>query len=208
MLIDVERTSLNVAIAMAAVLLVVGFIQLWVVMRNKAPESVDSLMSARGSVAVFAGLAIVLLYFLNIYYDTGVYLTTEAGLIIFGLATLFYGISGLILAMKIDGRRRRSALIEGVFFTLFGLLLFYIIFGGAEAVSKALQIVGWIAIFGGASLIGLAFFNRSKEQQAQEAFVKAEGAKKKADTKAREQAEAAEEAKEGAAAAADEKDAQ
>jgi len=143
------------------VLVISGIIQLWAVLRGKAPERVDSLISARGSIAVFAGSAILLLFFLD-------YLGLEAGLVVFGLGSLIFGLTGFFVALQASGTRRRSGLIEGVFFTLFGILLIYVLFAGGEQVQQATRIVGWTAILGGLVLIGLSFYNRARDADREE----------------------------------------
>ncbi|MFN2199897.1 MAG: HdeD family acid-resistance protein [Caldilineaceae bacterium] len=160
-LIDPRKTTINVALFLAAVLVISGIIQLWAVLRGKAPERVDSLISARGSIAVFAGSAILLLFFLD-------YLGLEAGLVVFGLGSLIFGLTGFFVALQASGTRRRSGLIEGVFFTLFGILLIYVLFAGGEQVQQATRIVGWTAILGGLVLIGLSFYNRARDADREE----------------------------------------
>lgn len=161
-LIDPRNTTVNVALFLAAALVVAGVLQLWTVLRGKAPEENDGLIAARGAIAAFAGAITLLLFFLR-------YLELEAGLIIFGLGSLIYGLTGFWLVFTAKGSRRRSGIIEGIFFTLFGVLLLYILIAGSAAVESATAIVGWAAIAGGVLLLVLAFFNRSRQSQQEQA---------------------------------------
>lgn len=160
-LIDPRQTTVNLALFLAAAMGVAGILQLWAVMRGKVPESSDALIAARGAVGVFASATVLLLFFLN-------YLPVEAGLILFGLGSLVFGLVGLWAGFVTRGTRRRSGIVEGVFFTLFGALMFYVLIAGSAAVETATTIVGWAAIVGGVVLLVLAFLSRSKQQQGYE----------------------------------------
>ena len=202
-LIDPRKTTINVALFLAAVLVVSGIIQLWAVLRGKAPESVDSLIASRGSIAIFAGGTILLLFFLD-------YLGLEDGLVVFGLGSLIFGVTGFLVALQASGPRRRSGLIEGIFFTLFGILLIYVLFAGGDQVHQATRIVGWTAIVGGLALIGLSFYNKARDADREETSAKAEDAlvaasvaKQNADEAAKQSAAAAQQADDAAQQADD-----
>ena len=47
-LIDPRKATLNVALFLAAALVVAGIIQIWSVLRGRAPEDIDSLIAAPG----------------------------------------------------------------------------------------------------------------------------------------------------------------
>jgi uncharacterized membrane protein HdeD (DUF308 family) len=160
-LIDPRQTTVNVALFLAAALVIAGIIQLWSILRGKVPESVDSLLAARGAIGIYAGGIVLLLFFLQ-------YLSMEAGLISFGLGSLIYGILGLWSSIASSSRRRLSAIIEGIFFTAFGVLLLYVLFAGGETVQQVTSIVGWTAIVGGLLLIGISFYNRSRDADREE----------------------------------------
>ena len=152
-LVDVQRTNANVALIFTAALAVAGLMQLWAVARNQVPENLDSLVSGRASIAVFAGLSVLLLYFMD-------NLTQGVGLILVGLASLLYGLLGLVLALRTDGARRRSAIIETILFSLVGALMIYTQFAGGAAVSTAVSIIGGLALLLGIGLIIFAFLRR------------------------------------------------
>lgn len=159
-LIDPRKATLNVALFLAAALVIAGIIQLWSILRGRVPESIDSLLAARGAIGIYAGSLVLLLFFLQ-------YLGEEAGLIAFGLGSLIYGLLGLWASIASSAQRRISSVVEGLFFTLFGILLIYVLYAGIEQVQQAIQIVGWSAIAGGLALVGLSFYNRSRESGAE-----------------------------------------
>jgi hypothetical protein len=155
-LVDVQRANANVALIFTAALAVAGLMQLWAVARNQVPENLDSLVSGRASIAVFAGLSVLLLYFLD-------NLTPGVGLILVGLASLLYGLLGLVLALRTDGARRRSAIIETILFSSVGALMIYTQFAGGAAVSTAVSIIGGLVLILGVGLIIFAFLRRRDE---------------------------------------------
>ncbi len=163
-LIDPRQTSINVALFLCAVMLVAGIMQLLAVFRGKAPESVDALISARGSIAAFTGAMVLLLYFLE-------YITVDSAktaLLMFSMGAFIFGITGFVVSFKTKGSRRRGGVIEGLFFTAFSVLLLYVVIVGPSAgenVRLAVEIVAWLGIIGGLAIVGLAFFNRSKENK-------------------------------------------
>lgn len=163
-LIDPRRSTINIALFLAAAMLVAGILQLWSVLRGKVPENVDALVAARGAVAVFAGAMVLLLRFLD-------YMNLESGLLIFGLGSLIFGVAGLTVAFIGKRGRRVSSFVEGFFFSLFGILLLYILIVGevgSRQVQTVTQVVAWTAIIGGLGLVGLSFFNKSRQSSERE----------------------------------------
>ena len=77
---------------------------------------------------------------------------------------------------SLPARRRISSIVEGLFFTLFGGLLIYVLYAGVEQVQQAIQIVGWSAIAGGVILAGLSFYNRSRDADRDQAADQAQDA--------------------------------
>jgi uncharacterized membrane protein HdeD (DUF308 family) len=154
-LVDVQRTNANVALIFTAALALAGLLQLWAVARGQVPEDLDSLVSGRAAIAVFAGLSVLLLYFLD-------KLTQGVGLILVGLASLLYGLLGFVLVFRTDGARKRSALIETILFSLVGALMIYTQFAGATAINTALTIIGGLVLLLGIGLIIFAFLRRSE----------------------------------------------
>ena len=189
-LIDPRKATVNMALFLAAALVIAGILQLWAILRGRIPESIDSLLAARGAIGIYAGGMVLLLFFLE-------YLSTEAGLIAFGLGSLIYGLLGLWASIASSSRRRASSIVEGVFFTLFGLLLIYVLYAGSEQVEQVTKIVGWAAIVGGLALIGLSFYNRSRDadrESAQEQVAVAGATAKTAANLAQDASDAATEA--------------
>jgi uncharacterized membrane protein HdeD (DUF308 family) len=177
-LIDPRQTTVNVALFLAAALMIAGIVQMWSIMRGKVPESIDALLAARAGIGIYAGGMVLLLFFLQ-------YLGTESGLLAFGLGSLVYGLLGIWASIASSSRRGASAIVEGVFFSLFGVLLLYVLFAGGEDVQQVTSIVGWTAIVGGLALIGLSFYNRNRQQQAEEMQATAVAAEHKVDGNAK-----------------------
>ena len=162
-LLDPQKANVNVALILTVGLAVAGLLQLWDVIWGRAPESVDSAMAMRAAIAVFAGLVVLLLYFLNA-------LTVQGGLIIVGLASLIYGLLGLVVVFGTIGSQRRTALLETVLFTGIGLLMLYTQFAGAEAVTTALTVAAWLVLVIGVGLIIMAIWRQQKGDEADAAI--------------------------------------
>jgi uncharacterized membrane protein HdeD (DUF308 family) len=160
-LLDPRQTSVNVALFLTVMLLVAGLLQLWSALRDKVPQSVESAVSARGAIAVFSGLLIWLLFFMDL-------LLPEVGRIIFGLGSLLYGLGGFFVVFGTLGAQRRTALIESIFYTLIGVLMIYVHFAGPTGVVTATRIVGWVALLAGLALIGLAIWRQRQGAAADE----------------------------------------
>jgi uncharacterized membrane protein HdeD (DUF308 family) len=160
----------TMAVALTIGLLIAGFTQTWAVMRGRVPEKIDSVVSARAAIAVFAGILLLVLYFLGEEEGTGaVILTRIAGYAIFGTAALVYGLLALVQVVRTDGSSRRQALIEFLIFTVVGIIVLWsLITGSQESVASAVRIVGWIFIIGGVALIGLSIWRYQKGDEADE----------------------------------------
>jgi uncharacterized membrane protein HdeD (DUF308 family) len=160
-LINPRQAIVNVALLLAAALVVAGILQIWAIMQGKVPESSDALLAARAGIGIFAGGIVLLLFFLE-------YLGTESGLITFGLGSLVYGVLGIWAAVTSSARRTVSAIVDGVFFSLFGALLIYVLYAGPAHVEQGTVVLAWTAIVGGLLLIALSFYSRSRQQRAAE----------------------------------------
>ena len=109
----------------------------------------------------------LLLYFLG-------HLTPSVGLIIVGLASLLYGLLGLILVFR-WGAGRRVAIIEIIFFSVVGVLMLYAQLGGADELQTVITIISWLALLAGAALIALAFYRRSRADDVETSGATADG---------------------------------
>jgi len=158
-LLDPAEANINMVLILSAGLALAGILQVWDVLTGKAPEAIDSAVSARAGIAVYAGLLILVLFFIE-------EITIRGGLLIFGLASLIYGILGLALIFHTHGGQRRQAIIELVLFTGAGLLMLYTLVSGPTAVTTAAKIGGWLALLSGISLIGLSIWRQQKGNEA------------------------------------------
>ncbi|MEZ4584206.1 MAG: hypothetical protein R3A10_21675 [Caldilineaceae bacterium] len=64
--INPATSSVNVAIGLVILLVVIGVIELWAVFRNRLSPGVNSVIAARGAIVVYAGIAILLMLVLDI----------------------------------------------------------------------------------------------------------------------------------------------
>jgi uncharacterized membrane protein HdeD (DUF308 family) len=160
-LLDPGRANINLALALSAGLVVAGIMQFWAILNNQAPEGIDSAMSARAAIAVFAGALILLLYFLE---ET----TVRGGMITFGLGAVVYGLLAAPIVLGTGGGQRRQALIEMLIFTAAGAVVIYTLFRGPEALNTAVTVAGWIGLLGGIALIILAIWRQQKGDEADE----------------------------------------
>ncbi|MCB0157021.1 MAG: DUF308 domain-containing protein [Caldilineaceae bacterium] len=168
-LISPRQTTINVALFLAMAIAVAGIIRLWGVFRNKVPDSVEKTMAVRATVGTFSGGIVIVLYLLDL-------LTVDAGLVIFGIGAVIYGLMGFGVGFGTLGQRRRQAFLEAFFFTLIGLLMVYVYVAGPDAVHQATAIVGWVALIAGLALVGMAFWRRSQEDRIEELSEKVEEA--------------------------------
>jgi hypothetical protein len=159
--LDPAGTNVTLVLFLSAGMAIAGLMQLWSVFRNQIPESVDSVVAARSAIAVYAGLAVVILYFI----EGG--LTRISGFGIFGTAALVYGLLALVQVF-VDEGGRRQALIEALLFGGVGLITLWGLFAGGESIITAVRIIGWIFLIGGAALIGLAIWRWQKGEEADE----------------------------------------
>ena len=165
-LMDPQQTSVNVALFLTIILIISGILQLWSAIRDKVAPGAESVVTARGAIALFSGISIWLL----LYMDA---LTPEVGRILFGLGALTYGLLGFAVVFATTGTQRRTAIIESIFYTVIGLLMIYVLFAGPTAVVTATRIVGWLALLCGLALIGLSIWRWQQGRQADEAIEKA-----------------------------------
>jgi uncharacterized membrane protein HdeD (DUF308 family) len=168
-LLDPQQTSVNVALFLTIVLIISGVLQLWSALRDKVTPEAESLVTARGSIALFSGIVIWILLYMNA-------LTPDVGRIIFGLGSLTYGLLGIGVVFNTEGNQRRTTMIESIFFTIIGLLMVYVLFAGPDAIVVATRIVGWAALLAGLALIGLAFVRWRDKKQAEETVDQVSGA--------------------------------
>lgn len=168
MILTPRGTNRNIALFLTGALAVAGLLQLWTLLRARTPEHVDTLVSARAAVAVFAGLIVLDLFFWG-------HLTWQVGLITVGTASLVYGLLGLVLIYRWKGARRQNAIIETTFFVIVGLLMLYAQVGSAGSVETAIQVLAWLSLLTGLGLVGFAFFRRSKDEEYRAAVEKVSG---------------------------------
>lgn len=155
LVVNPATSSINVAIGFTVVLVVIGLLQLWAVIRNKVSERLDGIIAARGAVAVYAGLSILLM----IFYDL---LALEVGRVLFGLAATVFGILGLLALFGGGGKYLRGLLIDSAFFLVAGLLVLYAQWKGGEFITKGTTWLGWLSLLIGLGLIGFAFWRRQQ----------------------------------------------
>lgn len=159
---DPQGANVTLALALSLGLVIAGLTQFWAIMRDDVPEKIDSVVSARAAVAVFAGLNILVLYFIE-----GA-LTRTAGFAIFGTAALVYGLLALVQVFRTDGSSRRQSLIEFLLFTSVGAIALWGLYAGGEAIVTAVRIIGWIFLIGGIALIALSIWRWQKGDEADE----------------------------------------
>jgi uncharacterized membrane protein HdeD (DUF308 family) len=160
-LISPRQTTINVALFLAIAIAVAGIIRLWGVFRHKVPESAERTIAVRATIGVCTGGIVMILYLLNL-------LTVDAGLVIFGIGSVIYGLMGFGVGFSTLGTRRRQALLEAVFFTLIGLLVVYVFVAGPDAVHQATSVLGWLSLIVGLVLVAMSFMRRSKQEQIEE----------------------------------------
>ncbi len=152
-----DASSINAAIFFTAVLLIIGIVQLWAVIRNKLPEHLDGMVAARGAIATFAGATILLLLYLDL-------LTLGAGRVIFGLAAIVFGILGILIFFGGGQRQLRSVVIDSLFFLVAGAVMLYAQWHGGEFVTAATSWLGWLSLAVGLGLIGYAIWRLQKDK--------------------------------------------
>jgi uncharacterized membrane protein HdeD (DUF308 family) len=157
---DPGGANVTLALLLSVGLVVAGATQFWSIMRSGVSEKIDSLVSARAAVAVYAGLLVLILYFIE-----GA-LTRVAGFAVFGSAALVYGVLALVQVIRSGGSSRRQALVEFLLFTAVGVITLWGLWAGGENIVAAIRIVGWILLIGGAALIGLAIWRWQKGDEA------------------------------------------
>ncbi|MFN2134619.1 MAG: hypothetical protein ACK2UK_01610 [Candidatus Promineifilaceae bacterium] len=160
--LDPRGANVNLALLFTVGLVVAGASQFWALMRGGIPEKIDSLVSARAAIAVYAGLLILVLYFIE-----GA-LTRVAGFAVFGSAALVYGLLALVQVFRTDGNSRRQALVELLIFGLIGLVTLWGLWAGGENIVTAVNVIGWILLLGGLLLIGFAIWRWQKGDEADE----------------------------------------
>jgi hypothetical protein len=161
--------NITLALALSLGLVIAGLMQLWGILREDVPEKIDSAVAARAAIAVYAGLLVLILYFLGNDPITGQQVLSRiAGFGIFGTAALIYGLLALVQVFRTDGSSRRQALIEFLLFTLVALITLWGLFAGGEAIVTAVRMIGWIFIIGGIALIALAIWRQQKGDEADE----------------------------------------
>ena len=158
-LLNPARANINLALILSAGLVVAGIMQFCAILNNQAPEGIDSAMSSRAAIAVFAVALILVLYFLE-------EITVRGGMITFGLAAVVYGLLAAPVIVGTLGSQRRQALIEFLVFTAAGAVVIYTLFRGPEALTTTVTIAGWIALLGGIALIVLAIWRQQKGDEA------------------------------------------
>lgn len=171
-----QGANITLALALSLGLVIAGLMQLWGILRNDVPEKIDSAVAARAAIAVYAGLLILVLYFLGDDPVSGQQVLSRiAGFGIFGTAALIYGLLALAQVFRTDGSSRRQALIEFLLFTSVGLIALWGLYAGSGAIVSAVRIIGWIFIIGGIALIALSIWRQQKGDEADEMIDKAAG---------------------------------
>ncbi|MEZ4519369.1 MAG: hypothetical protein R3C44_21930 [Chloroflexota bacterium] len=143
---------------LSIILLIAGVLQAWMLFRENAPESVDGVLGARAALGIFSGLITLWLYM-------GEILTVEVALLILGLGAFFYGILGIFLVLNSLGEKRSSALLETIFFTVFGLIILYTRIAGPSAIETGVSLIGWLALLVGVGLLVYGFIRRGEDEK-------------------------------------------
>ncbi len=167
--IDPQGANVNLVLFLSAALVIAGLMQFWNIMSSHVPEKIDSVVASRAAVAVFAGLNILVLFFIE-----GA-LTRVAGYSIFGTAALVYGLLALVQVFRTDGSSRRTGLVEFLVFTSVGAIALWGLYSGGDAIIQAVRIIGWIFLIGGIALIALSIWRWRKGDEADEAIEAATG---------------------------------
>lgn len=150
--IDPTGTTNNLAFFFTILLIVVGLVQTWSVIRSRVPETMSGPISARAGIGIYAGLSIMILLFMDV-------LTLDVGRVLFGLAASIFGLLGVLLIVRGATQFLRGLIIDTVFFLVVGLLMLYVQWWGSGAfVVSATRVVGWLALITGIGLIGFAFW--------------------------------------------------
>ena len=157
-----QGANVTLALALSLGLVIAGLMQFWAIMRNDVPEKIDSVVAARAAVAVYAGVLILVFYFIE-----GA-LTRVAGFGAFGTAALIYGLLALVQVFRTDGSSRRQSLVEFLLFTSVGAITLWGLYAGGEAIVTAVRIIGWIFLIGGVALIALSIWRWQKGDEADE----------------------------------------
>ena len=164
-----QGANVTLALALSLGLVIAGLMQLWSIMRDDVPEKIDSAVAARAAIAVYAGLLILVLYFVGDDPVSGQQVLSRiAGFGIFGTAALIYGLLALVQVFRTDGSSRRQALIEFLLFTSVGLITLWGLYAGGGAIVSAVRIIGWIFLIGGIALIALSIWRWQKGDEADE----------------------------------------
>lgn len=161
-ILDPQGANVNLALALSAGLLIAGLLQIWDIWKERVPEKIDSLVGARAGIGVYAGLVVLVLYFIE-----GA-LTRASGYGIFGSAAVIYGLLALVQVFRTGGDKRRQALVEFLLFTSAGAVTLYGLFAGGTAIVSAVRIIGWIFLIAGIALIGLSMWRWRKGDEADE----------------------------------------
>ncbi len=162
-ILDPTTANARVSLVLAAALLISGFFQFLDLNRQRVPESVDGTMGARAGIAMFAGLIVILLSWFDL-------LTLRGGLVVLGLGSLVYGLLGFLVVFNASGAQRRVALVESLFYAAVGALAFWGLFGGAEEITTAVTILGWLALLAGIGLAVFGFLRRGHDDEIQDAI--------------------------------------
>ena len=166
---DPQGANTTMALLLTGGLLFAGLTQVYAIMRSGVPDKIDSIVAARAAIAIYAGLIILVLYFLGEDSQTGTQILTRiAGFGIFGTASLLYGLLALVQVIRTDGSSRRQALIEFLLFSSVGLITLWGLFSGGESIAGAVRIIGWIFIVAGIALIALSIWRWQKGDEADE----------------------------------------
>lgn len=164
-----QGANVTLALLLSAGLVIAGLTQLYALLRSRVPEKIDSVVGARAAIAIYAGLLVLVLYFIGEDAVTGQpILTRIAGYGIFSTAALVYGLLALVQVFRTDGNSRRQALIEFLIFGLVGVISLWGLFAGGENIVSAVRIIGWIFLIGGIALIALAVWRQQKGDEADE----------------------------------------
>ncbi|MCB0047845.1 MAG: hypothetical protein KDD92_20655 [Caldilineaceae bacterium] len=155
--INPAMSAINIAIAFTVVLIVIGLLQLWAVFRGRIPERLDALVAARGSIAVFGGLAILLLLTFGL-------MSVQIGRVLFGLTATIFGVLGFILFFTGGRKVLRGLAVDSSFFLIAGLLVLYAQAQGGDVAVTVTRWLGWISLLIGLALIGFAVWRRQQGQ--------------------------------------------
>ena len=169
MVLDHQGSGVMVGKLVAAILGIMGLIELIAGLRLEASGAVIKVTMIHATVGFVTGLLI----FVLLWTDS---LTNQAGAIILAFGCLIVGLLGLYRAVLLRGQvSLRGGLIMSVFFFLFGAMLMLSALGKG-LFDASLTLMAWLLVIAGALLIAWAIllYRRIRAESAADAESTAE----------------------------------